>query len=465
MSGERHDRIAYLPVMTASRELDARIVLALSLGRHGRRSVVGPAGQVSRIAMSAKPGLFVTPTLVRGAAVRLHRLARSGNTLLGWDEEGLVYPDPAWYFRTRLGSASLREVSALVAWGERSARDMVEARPEVGARLLPLGNPRVDLLREPVVSIHRDAVESIRSQHGRFVLVNTNFDLVNHRDGSTAFMDRLRASGRITGAIDEQHLVAWAEFRRAVSDAFVAGLPRLARAFADLTVVVRPHPSEAPQPWREMAARLDNVRVISAADNIVPWLLAADAVVHNSCTTAVEAALLGRPVVAHCPSTADPAMASTLPNEVSTTTSSWDETIDAVRDLRHDREDPAARREREALLDDAVASRSGPLASDAIARLGVAVDTSDQREVRTETLAAMRRNVGRTTTTVGTWVRGVGVGRSAGVPRRDDRQVRQAGLDAESLIHRVVALADRLGERVAVRPLGPHAVVITVIGG
>ena len=40
--------------------------------------------------------------------------------------------------------------------------------------------------------------------------------------------------------------------------------------------------------------------------NVVPWLLTADALIHNGCTTAVEAAVTGTPAIAFRPVKADP---------------------------------------------------------------------------------------------------------------------------------------------------------------
>ena len=74
----------------------------------------------------------------------------------------------------------------------------------------------------------------------------------------------------------------------------------LASAFPERTILVRPHPIESHVPWQEIASQHKNV-VVAADGNVVPWLMACDALVHNGCTTAVEAAVLGTPAVAYQP--------------------------------------------------------------------------------------------------------------------------------------------------------------------
>jgi hypothetical protein len=61
-------------------------------------------------------------------------------------------------------------------------------------------------------------------------------------------------------------------------------------------VVVRPHPTENPQVYHDIAAGCARVKVTNEG-NVIPWLMAARALVHNSCTTGVEAYIMQVPAV------------------------------------------------------------------------------------------------------------------------------------------------------------------------
>jgi hypothetical protein len=75
-------------------------------------------------------------------------------------------------------------------------------------------------------------------------------------------------------------------------------LPRLAKAFPDRNIVLRPHPSENHDTWRKIAAGIPNVQVIYEG-SVIPWLLASELSIHNSCTTGLEGALMGKPALAY----------------------------------------------------------------------------------------------------------------------------------------------------------------------
>jgi hypothetical protein len=76
-------------------------------------------------------------------------------------------------------------------------------------------------------------------------------------------------------------------------------LRELATSGAVEKIVVRPHPVENHDVWREWGKPLDiEVRYEGSANN---WMVAADAVVHPGCTTGIEGLLLDRAVFSYVP--------------------------------------------------------------------------------------------------------------------------------------------------------------------
>jgi surface carbohydrate biosynthesis protein len=313
------------------------------------------------------------------AAGGLQRARAAGHAVVGWDEEGLVYPDPIWYMHNRIAEGTLDLLDHLVVWGDQSADDLLAAFPSLRCPVHALGNPRIDLLRDPAVALYRDEAEALRRDEGPFVLINTNFDLVNHADGQGALVERLEAGGRISGQADVDAYERWAVLRHAVMTAVRDGLPELVGALPGRSVVIRPHPSEDLRVWEEIAARLPGVVVRAPKDSVIPWILAADAMVHNSCTTAVEAHQLGCPVVAYSPPGAASEMESPLPNALSAQAADWGGVVSEVVRVIDRWDGPGSAQERVAGRH--LASRSGELASSRIADLLEEVPTHGTERV------------------------------------------------------------------------------------
>jgi acyl carrier protein len=128
------------------------------------------------------------------------------------------------------------------------------------------------------------------------VLINTNFGAVNHRVSSLVLENQPHTTESDTGRYHS--LVT--RHKAALFSHFKDIVPKLSHAFPDVAIVVRPHPVEDNGPWKDAATDCPNVHVVHEG-NVIPWLLAAKVLVQNSCTTAVEAYVLGRPVVNYQP--------------------------------------------------------------------------------------------------------------------------------------------------------------------
>jgi hypothetical protein len=166
------------------------------------------------------------------------------------------------------------------------------------------GNPRVDLLRPEMRGFYDREVARIRDEHGDFILVNTNFNHVNafspvqnlfqppRREGESPLF------GRAARGMTRAYAEGLRDHKQAVLEDFKGLIPALERAFPNHVIVVRPHPTENPTVYLEMASRCKRVRVTNEG-NVVPWLLATKALVHNGCTTGVEAYVMGVPAVSY----------------------------------------------------------------------------------------------------------------------------------------------------------------------
>ena len=76
--------------------------------------------------------------------------------------------------------------------------------------------------------------------------------------------------------------------KQRILDDFFAMIPALEQALPGINIVMRPHPSEDHRSITDSPTAV--ARVTSHTDgNVLPWLLACKPLVHNGCTTAVEA--------------------------------------------------------------------------------------------------------------------------------------------------------------------------------
>ena len=88
------------------------------------------------------------------------------------------------------------------------------------------------------------------------------------------------------------------DHKEAVFDTFKEMIPALDQAYPDHTIIIRPHPTENPQVYIDIANECQRVKVTNEG-NVVPWLMATDVVIHNGCTTGVEAYMMEVPAISY----------------------------------------------------------------------------------------------------------------------------------------------------------------------
>ena len=312
-----------LPVEVYNREFDAKVLLSCFAAERGFSVIVGSKREIHHKMDSLPQSIYLAINLSDRNIVVDTLLNKLGHTIAGGDEESIVYSSPEVYIKERVGHEVFKKPKIFIAWGQEN-RHIWETHPEyLGAPIYITGNPRIDLLRPELRPYWEAQTHELRKRYGQFILMNTNFDRINnHRPGKGEDLQTLQAAEANPSAVNEYDL-ALATYHRDLFNKFRQMASTIAQSYPDHTIVIRPHPSERKETWKEATAGCSNVHVVFEG-NIVPWLLAAQVVIHNSCTTGLESYILGVPVIAYRPMTSD-RFDRTLPNNLSQQAFSLDE--------------------------------------------------------------------------------------------------------------------------------------------
>jgi hypothetical protein len=127
----------------------------------------------------------------------------------------------------------------------------------------------------------------------------------------------------------------------------------------DIPIIIRPHPSEAHEIYRSLFSAHEDIHVTSRG-LAREWIAHASVVVHNSCTTGIESALMGVPTIAYQPVT-DPRYDISLANDASRQVKSRDTLLEAVTGYLEDPSYSLSQEQREALHE--YLNTDGPLAA------------------------------------------------------------------------------------------------------
>lgn len=320
-----------IPIEIRVREFHAKLLLSCVAAEAGFSVILGWAKQIQRYAPYLPRGIVVERSAAVWKLKDFYRFKRLGNRIVTWCEEGLVTFDADVYVRYRIAQDVLGLTDKFFAWGPNQANMITSCIPNSDRKMAVTGNVRFDLLREPYRGLFDNKINEIKERYGSFILINTNFDLYNNVLGREAAINRLKKRNLIRNQEDEDFFWQWSDYAGERYHHFVAMVAYLSGEFPQQTIVVRPHPSENVEKWQQETKSLANVQVVHD-DNVVPWLVASEVVIHNNCTTGVEAYVAGTPVVAYRPVQSDKFDLS-LSNEISKQVTSLPELQATLRDI------------------------------------------------------------------------------------------------------------------------------------
>jgi len=359
-----------MPVENQVRELDSKLLFACIAARRGFSSVIGPRREM-HIQITAFPrSIYLAKSIPVHRNIIFKIMRKLGHEIVAWDEEALVHPQAETYYRRRVCPLGMKYVSHLFAWGEDNA-ELWQQYPELpaGIPIHVTGNPRGDLLRSEMHGIYEADVKQLRSTHGDFILVNTNF---NHVNAFSPDLNLFRPAkkpgeeprfGRAAKGMSWEYAEGLRSHKQAIFANFQQLIPTLERTFPEFAIIVRPHPTEHQEIYHNIAAQCERVRVTNEG-NVVPWILASQAVIHNGCTTGVEAYVLGVAAISYRPTVNDYYDLGfyRLPNLLSYQCFDFEELRSTLGDILTGRLGPPDGDEREVLINRYLVALDGPLA-------------------------------------------------------------------------------------------------------
>jgi len=368
-------RALIIPAEEQSRELDAKLLLGCVAAERGFPVYVGARRDIHLQVTRLPKGIYFAKSFRSMSETMFGILRDLGCEIVACDEEALLrYPD-SLYFERRVSPKAYPMVSNLFAWGPDNAALFRRCPSYAGAPIRVTGNPRVDLLRREVRGYFEDEAEAIRRRFGAFFLINTNFGTINHRVPDLSWLKFIEESE--DGADTDDYQVATTHHRLALFSHFKQLLPELARAFPEVAIVLRPHPLENHEPWKEAAHGYENVHVIHEGA-VIPWIVAAKAVIQNNCTTAVESYLLERPVISYLPITSV-RLDSPITNAMSHPAHGAEELVALLREILDGKLGPYESQRQREIVEHHIAALDGPLASDRIVDALEALEASGKR--------------------------------------------------------------------------------------
>jgi surface carbohydrate biosynthesis protein len=315
------------------RDLPGAVMLGYQLARRGVSVALVPmyeqAVDVPRLGLNALVANYARPVnldLMRsfaGAGLPLYVLDTEGGVLA--TTGGNSPPAMAAHIKAS-GYADI--LTGYFFWGSRLHDAFLAAGAMKPEQLHLTGCPRFDFAATRWRAL-------LDGEPRGYLLVNANFPLVNSRFTGTPGGER---EAMVRSGWDGAYVDRFIADLKQVFSNYLAEIGRLAAARPDRGILVRPHPFESEEVYRNALSRHANV-LIDGAGSVLDRIRNAVAVVHLNCGTAVESVLLGKlPLQLEYLNTPTTAGHAALPARVSRKVASFDELLGAIDHIERETE-------------------------------------------------------------------------------------------------------------------------------
>lgn len=292
----------YLPIEVKVRELEGKTLLAMIAAERGHTVILGEKKDTLNLAQTSHlpPGIVHDKSLTPGdyKIKNFTKLHENGHLITAQDEEsGLLDESFDQFAKRRFSEETVSMADKIFAWGKYDQTSLQNIYPKYAGKIVATGSPRVDFWRQELDDYYQNAADGLDS----YIFIASNFGFPIDENLFWDRMARLRQAGyfdRDPGM--EKFMYENTAYQFRLLYEFVAMIRNLSKSFPDRTILVRPHPVESIDAWHKLLGELPNV-IIKREDTISGWIRHAAVLIHNGCTSALEAAVSGVPRIAYRP--------------------------------------------------------------------------------------------------------------------------------------------------------------------
>ncbi|MFC1891399.1 surface carbohydrate biosynthesis protein [Thermodesulfobacteriota bacterium] len=357
-------RWLYLPVEVKAREYLSRILLGCFAVERGFGVVLGDKNILNPNLINFAPGVVLEKSLAINRYGFLKSIKDHGHIILNLDEEGLASTgNRDVYLNQRVSERTAALADILFFWGRKERDIACEKIKDLGKICIVSGNPRIDLLRKSLRNFYNDQASIYRKKYGKYILIPSSYG-AQRLKGEKFFIEYAYQYELIKNKEDEKKCVDYYRHKEKNHNAFLTAIPEIAKVFPDYTIIFRPHPSEKSKYWRNQFKPIDSIQICEKG-SITPWILGSEVLIHNGCTTGLEAYLLDVPVITYMPYR-NKTSQDIISNMLSFKVESVDELMICIRNCLLDNKVKILKDYEKEELNSQIASLKGKLASEKI---------------------------------------------------------------------------------------------------
>lgn len=279
-------KILALPIELYQREFYSSLYMALVAAQKGYQVIIGEQNQV--VFKRVKRGIYYHKDHANWSYPIFRKAVKRKMKIATLDVEGLIYDSEEIYVNNRVSKTATKLIDIIFAWGDNQRR-LIEKNIDDPQKIFVVGSPKFD-----ISNLIKDKLkkEINTNKYVHKILINTRFPSINGIRGNKE-IDNIKHLGILKNSAEIEKYKSFIESERIIFTEFEKLLFYLSES-ESFEVTIRPHPAENENYYNSFK-KYKNL-TIDKSTELNKQILSHDCVIHDGCTTAIEARALGKPV-------------------------------------------------------------------------------------------------------------------------------------------------------------------------
>jgi surface carbohydrate biosynthesis protein len=274
-----------------SRELVAKVYMSYLFVCRGHDAYIGDKPNIYKLPKFINNAIYIDKGYHPNKSEKIYDSYLTGNTkIVSLDEENAVDYENFSTISFRFPEKVFKIFDLIFLWGEAVGGFLKGKRENFDKeKVFCYGHPKFEILKPQYHFLYEEDVLKYKEKYGQFILINTDFGFGNNVLGEDSVIEKYLS--RIPNLLD---IIKYHKIQ-------VNNFIDLAIALSQLNkfnIIIRPHPEEGHTIYNIALEKYSNIHVVYSG-SVIPWIIAADVMVHHDCTTSLEAAMLGKSSISY----------------------------------------------------------------------------------------------------------------------------------------------------------------------
>lgn len=296
--------IIYIPIEIFVRELPGYILLAITAVSRGHQVMIASPSDIwlyKRLGL-LKKGCYLLKNMnvpMASADIYNHFIDDGFDLYCQEQEAGILWEKFDDYLKEiNITESQILPFKGVFCWGERDTFGYKSLFKKNQNIFFNTGSPRADIWNYKYNEYHR---RDKNTKLTPYILFVSNLSMLI---GENHFSEWMVTLDSLELLLTDEHEANWI---KAVGDdlkiaiSMILGIKFLANKYSNMKILLRPHPCDNVEYWKNIFNKNKNVQITNNIDSISPLISHAEVVIQNGCTSAMEAVLQGVPVISYGP--------------------------------------------------------------------------------------------------------------------------------------------------------------------